>query len=335
MTAAVESDISENRHSLPPGQADSAWSRRFTGLLPHRILIYRQPRWWQEALLLAFGYVLYGKIRNAVPEQVSIAERHGRSVQHMQDYLHLNFELTVNHFVSRHEWVAQVMNYYYATLHFIVTVGVMVWLFRVHPRVYRGARTVLLWTSLVALAGFYLYPLAPPRLLPQYGYIDTILEFHTWGSWADPNIAQHSNQYAAMPSLHIGWALWSGIALFACARRLWVRLLGLVYPIFTLMVIVGTANHFIIDAVAGVGVFLVGTVIQFALSGHSAYAEAPHPPQKAFSDAAERLWPDSLHHDSSRHDASQHSPSHQDSSAHVTPVGHEPIESATDQLADS
>ena len=70
---------------------------------------------------------------------------------------------------------------------------------------------MLFATSLLALAGFYLYPLAPPRLLPQYGYVDTLLKFHTWGSLADPKVAEHSNQFAAMPSLHIGWALWCGI----------------------------------------------------------------------------------------------------------------------------
>ncbi len=104
------------------------------------------------------------------------------------------------------------MDYYYATLHFIVTIGVLVWLFVKRPHIYRGARTVLFATTLIGLAGFYLYPLAPPRLLPQYGYVDTLVKFHTWGSLADPDIAKHSNQFAAMPSLHIAWALWCGIA---------------------------------------------------------------------------------------------------------------------------
>ena len=157
------------------------------------------------------GYWLYSLGRNAVPEQASIALRHGRSVQHLQDVLHLNFELSVNAFVARNEWLAQVMDYYYATLHFIITIGVLVWLFSRRPHLYRGVRTVLFATTLFGLAGFYLYPLAPPRLLPQYGYIDTLLKFHTWGSLADPDVAKHSNQFAAMPSLHIAWAMWCGI----------------------------------------------------------------------------------------------------------------------------
>ena len=165
------------------------------------------------------------------------------------------------------------MDYYYATLHFVVTIGVMIWLFVRRPHVYRGARTVLFATTLIGAAGFYLYPLAPPRLLPQYGYVDTLVKFHTWGSLADPNIAEHSNQFAAMPSLHIGWALWAGIAIVMCARRMWVRVLGALYPVGTLLVIVGTANHFVLDAVGGSRSSWLGFGIQWLLSGHGAFRQ--------------------------------------------------------------
>jgi PAP2 superfamily len=252
--------------------------RRFTGLLPRWLLRYRRPQWWQEILVIAIGYTLYDLGRNAVPEQESIALRHGRSVEHLQHILNLDFELSVNRFVASNEWLAQVMDYYYATLHFIVTAGVLIWLFRAHPTVFRGARTVLFATTLIALVGFYLYPLAPPRLLPQYGYIDTVVKFHTWGSLADPKIAQHSNQFAAMPSLHIGWAMWCGIAFWRMARQLWVRIIGVLYPFGTLMVIVGTANHFILDAVGGAATLALAFGVQWLLSGHGAFtppADAP------------------------------------------------------------
>lgn len=254
--------------------------RRFTGLFPSWLLHHRPPRLWQEALLIALGYFLYGQVRNLVPSHQRIALLHGRAVQHLQEDLHLNFELSVNRFVADHAWLAQSMDYYYATLHFIITPVCLIWLFFAHSRIYRGARTVLLVTSLLALAGFWLYPLAPPRLLPQYGYIDTVLKFHTWGSLADPKIAQHSNQFAAMPSLHIGWALWCGAAIFFCARRVWIRLLGVLYPLCTLAVIVGTANHFFIDAVAGLLVFVAGVAAQYLMSGRGAFHEAADPPDE-------------------------------------------------------
>jgi len=239
------------------------------------LLRHRRPVWWQELALIGIGYYLYREARNLVPNQPIVAMRHGRGVQHLQDALHLNFERSLNHLVAGTEWLAQIMNYYYATLHFVVTIGVMLWLFIARPLVYRGMRTALFATTLFGLAGFFLYPLAPPRLLPQYGYVDTLAKFHTWGSLADPEIAKHTNQFAAMPSLHIAWALWCGLALFYCARTPVVRGLGLLYPVATLLVIVGTANHFIIDAVGGIVVVAGGFLVQWLMSAHPAHEAAP------------------------------------------------------------
>jgi hypothetical protein len=269
-------------------QLNKARSKRFTGILPHRMLRWRRPRGWQEIAIIAFGYWLYSLGRNAVPAQVSIALRHGRSIQHLQDAIGLDWELSINHFVAAHAWLAQAMDYYYATLHFIVTPVVMVWLFFRLPHIYRGARTVLVATSLIALLGFYVFPTAPPRLLGGIGYVDTVARFHTWGSLADPNIARESNQFAAMPSLHIGWALWAGIVIFVCARHLWVRILGLVYPVCTLAVIVGTANHFILDAIGGALVVGLAFGVQYLLSGHGAFVAPVDAPD---FDAARRRTP--------------------------------------------
>ncbi|MDT4919377.1 MAG: hypothetical protein QOI15_279 [Pseudonocardiales bacterium] len=253
-------------------QAATALSpQRFSGLLPHRMLRWRRPVWWQEIAIIAFGYWLYTLGRNSIPEQQSIAERHGRAIEHLQDWLQLNFERSFNHFVAGTEWLAQVLDYYYSTMHFIVTISVMVWLFVRRSHIYRGARTVLVTTTLLGLLGFWLFPTAPPRLLPEFNYVDTLVKFHTWGSLADPDIAQHSNQYAAMPSLHIAWALWSGIAIFVCARRMWVRVLGLVHPAMTLVVIIGTANHFFLDAVGGAVVLAVAFGFQWLMSGRGAF----------------------------------------------------------------
>jgi hypothetical protein len=243
----------------------------FGGLLPHRLLRWRRPTWWQELAIIAVGYWLYSLGRNAIPEQASIAVRHGFSVQHLQDALHLNADMSINRFVAAHEWLAQGMDYYYASLHFLVTIGLMLWLFIKRPQVYRGARTVLVTTTLLALAGFALYPLAPPRLLPATGYVDTVARFHTWGSLASPSVASHSNQFAAMPSMHVAWALWCGISLFRCARTRLVRTTALAYPLATLAVVIGTANHFIIDAIAGAAALAAAFGIQWLLSGHGAY----------------------------------------------------------------
>ncbi|HET8583808.1 MAG TPA: phosphatase PAP2 family protein [Jatrophihabitans sp.] len=259
--------------------------RRYDGLLPRRLLRWRPPAWWQELAIIAIGYALYTLGRDAIPQQASIARWHAQDIAHLQATLHLNWERAVNRFVAGHEVLAQVLDYYYATLHFVITLGVLVWLFRRRPHVYRGARTVLVATTLLGLLGFYLYPTAPPRLLPGLGYVDTVLRFHTWGSLADPDIADRSNQYAAMPSLHFAWALWCGLVIFMCARRVWVRLLGLCYPAGTFVAIIGTGNHFVLDAIAGGFVVLLGFGAQWLLSGHGAFVPPPDAPARVTAPA--------------------------------------------------
>ena len=113
-------------------------------------------------------------------------------------------------------------------------------------------RRVLCATTGVALVGYSLYPLAPPRLMNGGHFVDTVMVHQTWGSMASGDLKNMSNQYAAMPSMHIGWSVWCGLTLFALATVPWVRVLGLVYPAATLVVIVATANHFWLDAVGGV-----------------------------------------------------------------------------------
>lgn len=216
-----------------------------------RIRTPRRPRLWFEILLIAVSYWTYSLIRNAVPEQRSQALRNADWIWRMEHHLSIAVEQSVNHAVNSVTWLVVGMNYYYATLHFIVTLGVLVWLFRCHPGRYAAARTALFATTAVALVGYYLYPLAPPRLMNGGHFVDTVAVHHTWGSMASGDLKHMSNQYAAMPSMHIGWSLWCGLTIFALASAPWVRVLGLLYPALTLVVIVSTANHFWLDAVGG------------------------------------------------------------------------------------
>lgn len=229
---------------------------------PKRARSRVRPRWWLELLIIIIGERIYEYIRNLVPTNQSRAESRGWDIERLEQALHLNFGLSLNRFVGRHEPIAQIMNYYYATLHFTVTGGILIWLFVARPAWYRQMRTILVFTTILGLIGFYLYPLCPPRLLPGGGYIDTVVHYKTWGSWADPTIATHSNQYAAMPSLHIAWAIWCGYVLHRISQRQWVMTLAVVYPLLTLMVIISTANHYLLDAVAGAAVFVAAVALE-------------------------------------------------------------------------
>ncbi|MEU6271458.1 phosphatase PAP2 family protein [Streptomyces populi] len=219
--------------------------------LLRRMRTPRRPRLWFEVLLIAVSYWTYSLIRNAVPEQRHEALRNADWIWRIEQHLGVAVEESVNHTVNHVGWLIIGMNYYYATLHFVVTLSVLVWLYRCHPGRYAAARLVLFATTVVALVGYYFFPLAPPRLMTGSTFVDTVMVHQTWGSMASGDLKHMSNQYAAMPSMHIGWALWCGLTLFALARTPWARILGVLYPVATLVVIVATANHFWLDAVGG------------------------------------------------------------------------------------
>ncbi|MEU9119292.1 phosphatase PAP2 family protein [Streptomyces sp. NPDC048506] len=236
--------------TTPPPKGDVAEQPEGEGRLA-RLRSPRTPRLWFEILLIAVSYWIYSMIRNAVPEQKAKALRNADWIWQAEHALGIAVEHTVNHAVNSVTWLIVSMNYYYATLHFIVTIGVLVWLYRWHPGRYAAARLALFATTGVALIGYYFYPLAPPRLMPDGGFIDTLIDHGTWGSMASGNLASMSNQYAAMPSMHIGWSLWCGITIALLAKPVWCKVLGMLYPTATLLVIVSTANHFWLDAVGG------------------------------------------------------------------------------------
>ncbi|MFF5531231.1 phosphatase PAP2 family protein [Streptomyces cinerochromogenes] len=231
----------------------------------------RRPRLWFEILLIAVSYWTYSLIRNAVPEQRHEALRNADWIWRAEHQVGIAVEQSVNRAVNSVSWLIVGMNYYYATLHFVVTLGVLVWLYRWHPGRYAATRLVLFATTGVALVGYYLFPLAPPRLMRGGHFVDTVMVHHTWGSMASGDLKHMSNQYAAMPSMHIGWSLWCGLTVFALASVPWVRVLGLLYPAATLLVIVATANHFWLDAVGGMLCLAFGFTVARAW-----YGSLPH-----------------------------------------------------------
>jgi hypothetical protein len=249
--------------SDPPPPTRRTWlAERLRGVHP--------PRWWEEVGIILLGYWLYSLVRNGVPTHETAALERARDLLAVERTLHIGIEHSVNAFVASVQWLAVGANYYYATLHFVVTIGVLVWLYLRHPLRYRAVRTVLFTTNLIALLGFWLFALAPPRMLP--GYVDTVVQFGTWGSYASGDLAEKSNQFAAMPSLHVGWSLWCGIVVFTLARRRLVRTLAVIYPILTIAVIIATANHFILDAVGGAVTLGLAFALQRVVSGRTAFA---------------------------------------------------------------
>ncbi|RII17082.1 hypothetical protein DSC45_15070 [Streptomyces sp. YIM 130001] len=259
-TAADPSPVKEGdaEQRVPDVGGDTERQRTARSVL-RRLRTPGRPRIWWELALIAVSYWLYSLVRNAVPEQKSAAMRNADWIWQAEHSIGLAFEHSVNRAIDSVTWLIVGMNYYYATLHFIITIVVLVWIYRRHPGRYAATRTVLFVTTGIALVGFYFFPLAPPRLMESGpDFIDTVVAHQTWGSMASGDLKDMTNQYAAMPSMHIGWSLWCGLTIFALAKLPWVRILGLLYPVATLIVIIATANHFWLDAVGGVLCLAVG-----------------------------------------------------------------------------
>ncbi|MDM7853490.1 phosphatase PAP2 family protein [Cellulomonas alba] len=222
-----------------------------------------QPRSRRAALrelALCFGlYALYDVTRLWARGGELSARRHALSVLHAEQLLGIDVERAVNHAVTPITWLSVFSSYWYATMHFIITPLVLVLLYRHRFDVYRIARTALMGATFLALVGYFFFPTAPPRLLTGYDYLDTVESTSRYGWWPGPDSTggHATNQFAAMPSMHVGWALWVSLVIAILVRRRWLKVLAFAYVATTLFVVVATANHWVLDAVAGAALVLV------------------------------------------------------------------------------
>ncbi|GAA2907910.1 phosphatase PAP2 family protein [Streptomyces mexicanus] len=224
-------------------------------------------RWWTELPLILLVYGCYSAGRLIVRGDVADAVDHGLAILRVEKVLHLNAEHPLNRLFTREPWLGVPADFWYASLHYLVTPAILVWLFRARAARYRAARTWLMTSTFIGLIGFTLLPTCPPRLLsPEHGFVDTMAHYSSYGWWggqasAPRGLGGMTNQYAAMPSLHVGWALWCGLMLWRHGGTRWTKAAGVAYPLLTALVVMGTANHYLLDAVAGVAVMGVGMLL--------------------------------------------------------------------------
>jgi hypothetical protein len=208
-------------------------------------------RLWRE-LTLGIGvfglYAIIASLDGRTGRQ-AVAARHGRALLRAERWLHLDPEHALNRWLAPHETLRTIANYEYAITYVVSAFALLAWLYVARPAVYRWARTSFVLLNLGGLACFTLFPAAPPRFLNE-GFVDTVRQGHTWGSWGSPLVG-HANQVGAMPSLHFAWALWVSVVLAAISGRRIVQLVSAVHVLVTLYVILATANHYLLDAVAG------------------------------------------------------------------------------------
>lgn len=248
-------------------------------------------RWWREVVLVLGFYLVYSWVRNrfgSAAVDPDVALTNALRVIDLEKAMGLYVEADIQGWFLDSGWFLRIWNIFYGTFHFVVTGAAMVLLYLKYPADYPRFRTIGLATTGLALVGFALFPLMPPRLLGECGpfggcvdstYVDSLAVHGGWWSFSDGPMEAVSNQYAAMPSLHFAWAFWSYLVLAPRVRSTAAKVAITLYPWITVFAIVVTANHYWIDALAGglvlAGGYAIGTPIaNWAESRRSA---APNP----------------------------------------------------------
>ena len=222
----------------------------------------------EAGLVLVFYYVYrtvqrLGKAGGVEPRAYANAKR----VVAIERFAHVFVEQSIQQAFLGARWFIKLINIYYGSLHFVVTVGALAWLFFARPGHYLHSRNLLGTTTALALIGYYAIPLTPPRLLlcndtipapapsrtPLIGrcFVDTMERFGGFWSYQSEQVKAMANEFAAMPSLHFAWSLWCALTMYPRVRTRWAKLLWVAYPLLTLFAIVVTANHYFLDAVGG------------------------------------------------------------------------------------
>jgi PAP2 superfamily protein len=223
-------------------------------------------RWWAQAPICYGFYNGFEWVRSQLEGSRHDALLNAYQVIHAERILHLFREARVEHWVLPCAPLCQVAttstlerdvirfwNVYYGFMHFAVPGLALVFLFLKFPERYRLWRNTAGAMLLLALIGFWLYPVLPPRLLsPHFGFFDAA-RYGGIGPIGKAEAGPLANAYAAMPSLHIGWSSWCAFALVPVVRRRWVKVLLVLHPVATLFAVVVTANHYIIDGAGGLG----------------------------------------------------------------------------------
>jgi hypothetical protein len=222
-------------------------------------------KYWRLAFELALivpAYIAYQFVRGAVGGEAGTAFENASRLIHIERRLGIFHEAFLQQLILPRVWLVDLFNTLYIWGHLPVIIVVALWLYGAHRGQYAFFRNAFLISGLIALIGFSAVPLAPPRYMPEFGFVNTIVDAHSYYLFQNPKIV---NQYAAMPSLHFGWDLLVAIAIGFNTRSMWMRALAMLMPVVMLGGVVLTANHYFLDAAAGVLTACLGMGAAWAL----------------------------------------------------------------------
>ena len=219
-----------------------------------------------DLLIVAWLIWLFDAINNLAPVRQGLALRDGHRVLDLERSLGLDPEHALNSWLTSHHELTEVVVFWYENVHIVVTLAVFAWLWWRRADCLGVMRATIVLVNVIALAVFWSFPVAPPRMLSA-SYVDLVSQVHGLPVWQLGATALHSNQLCSMPSLHIAWATWCALAVWQLSKRRVLRAIATVYPLVTTYAVMATANHYLADAVAG-AVLTLG--VYFALRAISA-----------------------------------------------------------------
>jgi PAP2 superfamily len=230
-----------------------------------------------EAAVIVGLYALYEMSRGLVAHDPPAAERHAQTIVSLERSLHVFVEGQVQNAAHALPGLIGALGFFYLTLHLAVTGACLLWLHRRRPEVFPFVRSTLLLASALALVGYTAFPTAPPRLA-AVGIADTISAGHV--NLNHGLVSSLYNPFAAVPSMHFGYAVIVGATLVRHGGRTVLRALGALYPALVLLVIVATGNHFLFDALAGATVAAIAAGVCAAAARARSAGDrklGPHP----------------------------------------------------------
>jgi len=230
---------------------------------------------WQIVLFCG-AYWLYRLVRGQVFDQSAAAFDHARDIVSLERSVHVFVEPSLQHWAIRTRFLDDVGSWMYLNTHFIVTTCTLAFIYLFRNEHYYFVRNMFMVAMGLALVGYVVYPTAPPRMLPELGFADSVSDFT--GVSSDSNVNALFNPYAAVPSMHVGFALMLAVPMIRMARHRWAKALWAIYAPVVTAVVVLTANHWIFDAATGALVAAVAAVAAqtvFARARPRAWAWAP------------------------------------------------------------
>jgi hypothetical protein len=221
----------------------------------------------RQVLLFVAAYGVYRLTRGLVdhPEAATAAFQNARDLIGIERALNVFVEPSVQALVAGHQWLLDAAAWLYINAQSSITVGALAWLYFRRNSSFYFVRNTFLVAFAVALVGYSLFPTAPPRFFPEWGFFDAVSDF-TGIPQDSVTVSQLFNPYAAVPSMHVGFALMISVPLVRLVRRPVLKLCWALYPPLMVFVIVVTANHFLADAVLGAAAAGIGALVASGLA---------------------------------------------------------------------